>query len=113
MVIILMTKNYKWTFRFSLLTIPLLLIVVFFMGGGHGTYIPAIGLFPFGLISTVFFDSITIPFVVLGIIQYPTYGFIIDKARRAQKSKVVLPILIFVHIILSILIIKLTSENLR
>jgi len=108
-----MTKNYKWTFRLSLLTIPLLLVVVFFMGGGHGTYIPAMSLFPFGLISTVLFDRITIPFVVLGIIQYPFYGFIIDNARQTNNTKVILPILILVHIILAVFLIKVTGENWR
>lgn len=108
-----MTRNYKWTFWFSLLGIPLLFIAVFFMGGGHGTYIPAMGLFPFGLLSTVLFDRITMPFVVLGIFQYPIYGFIIDKARKTDNNKVVLPILILLHIILAVVIIRLTGENWR
>jgi hypothetical protein len=83
------------------------------MGGGHGTYIPAMSLFPFGLFGNVLFDRITTPFVVLGIIQYPVYGFIIDKARQTNNNKVVLPILILVHIILAVLVIKLAGENWR
>lgn len=102
-----------WTFWLSLLTIPLLFVAILFMGGGHGTYIPAMALFPFGLISTILFDRITMPFVVLAIIQYPLYGLIIDKARQANKSKIVWPILIAVHIILALLLIRMTGENWR
>ena len=108
-----MTQSYRWTIRLSLLTIPLLFIAVFFAGGGHGTYIPAIGLFPFGLLSTLLFDRITIPFVALAIIQYSVYGFIIDRGTVINKSKIVLPLLIIVHILLAVIIIKLTGENWR
>lgn len=108
-----MTRKCKWTFRLSLLTIPLLFVAILFMGGGHGTYIPAMALFPFGLISTILFDRITTPFVVLAIIQYPFYGFIIDKARQTNKGKVVLSIIIVVHIILAVLLISMRGENWR
>jgi hypothetical protein len=81
------------------------------MGGGHGSYVPAMGLFPFGLLSTLFYDRITIPFIVLGLFQYPLYGFIIDKVILSSKSKIVLPLLILVHIILAAVVIKFTGEN--
>lgn len=108
-----MTQSYRWTIRLSLLTIPLLFIAVFFAGGGHGTYIPAMGLFPVGLLGTLLFDRITIPFVVLAIIQYPIYGFIIDKVIVTNKSKIVLPLLLLLHILLAVIIMKLTGENWR
>ena len=108
-----MLQSYRWTIRLSLLTIPLLCIAVFFAGGGHGTYIPAMGLFPLGLLSTLFFDRITMPFVVMAIVQYPVYGFIIDKAIVTNKDKIILPLLLLVHILLAVLIIKFSGENWR
>ena len=106
-----MIRNYRWTIRLSFLTIPLLFIAFLFADGGHGSYIPAMGLFPFGLISTLLFNRITIPFVVVAIIQYPVYEFIIDKVTVINKCKIVLPILILAHILLAAIIIKLTGEN--
>lgn len=83
------------------------------MGGGHGTYVPAMVIFPLGLLNTIFSDHLSVPFIILGIIQFPFYGFILDKASQTQKSKLVAPILITMHIILAVLIIYLKSENWR
>jgi len=49
------------------------------MGGGHGYYSPAIVLFPFGMAGTVFQQSITVPFFILGILQFPFYGLLLDR----------------------------------
>lgn len=106
-----MTKRYKWTILLSLLTVPLLLIAISFANGGHGSYIPAMAFFPFGLLSIIFNSRITIPFVVLAIIQYLIYGFIIDKAILTNRSKTILTILILIHVILAVIIIKMTGEN--
>jgi hypothetical protein len=106
-----MIKHYKWTFTLTLLTIPLLFIAVLFMGGGHGSYKPAIILFPFGLIGILLSDTITLPFIILGVIQYPVYGFIIDKVKATNKIRFVLPLLLFIHTFLAFGIIKLAGEN--
>lgn len=106
-----MIKEYKWTIWLVLLTIPLLFIAVLFMGGGHGTYIPAIGLFPFGLIGSLFYDRITTAFVIIAFLQYPVYGFIIDKAIQKRKGKIVLPLIVLLHITLAVLIVVLKGES--
>jgi hypothetical protein len=49
------------------------------MGGGHGYYSPAIVLFPFGMAGTIFQQSITFPFFILSILQFPFYGLILDR----------------------------------
>ena len=38
-------------------------------------------LFPFTMLSTVIFGSITIPFVLLAIIQLPLYGVVFGAAN--------------------------------
>jgi len=53
---------YKFTILFSLLTVPLVAFVIFFGGGGHGTYVPFLVLFPLGLIGTFVSDNIKILF---------------------------------------------------
>ncbi|GAB2781897.1 hypothetical protein GCM10027275_27070 [Rhabdobacter roseus] len=88
-----MKSNYKTTTTLSILT-PFLLIGVFLlMGGGHGTYVPGILLFPTGLISFSIFHRLEIPFIIIGILQYPFYGLLIDRAKN--KPKVTLIILAF------------------
>lgn len=91
-------KKNRWLIFFSILTPLLLLIVIFLMGGGHGTYIPADVLFPFGMIGTVFQDEITTPFIILGFIQFPVYGYLLDRTKN-NKLKYCIPIIHFVLMI--------------
>jgi hypothetical protein len=108
-----MTKQYKWTVKLCLLTPLLLVIAVFAMGAGHGTYIPAMGLFPFGMLGILFQDRISVPFIVIAILQYPLYGFIVDKATSSRQLRLSLLAILLTHIVLATLIIKLTGENWR
>lgn len=104
-------QNYKWTLILSLLTIPLLIIAVFFAGGGHGSYLPAIFLFPFSLVSFLLFDSITIPFIIIAILQYPVYGFIIDNVKRSGKNQWLPFVVLFIHVLLAVIIMSITGEK--
>ena len=93
-----MTSKYKWTVRFCLLTPLLLIAAVFAMGGGHGTYIPAMSLFPFGMLGILFQDRISFPFIIIALLQFPFYGFIVDKANPLSKVRVVFMIISVIHI---------------
>lgn len=75
------------------------------MGGGHGTYIPAIILFPFGMIGTTFQNSITNPFVILGIIQFPFYGYLLDIFKYKRLKYLILTF----HILLVIITLIYTN----
>lgn len=107
----MVTTSYKWTIRFSLLTPLLLLIAVLLMGGGHGWYEPSMTLFPFGMVGTIFQDTITLPFIISGIIQYPLYGFIIDKARSNPYKKTAILAVVITHITLAGLILFRSGEH--
>jgi hypothetical protein len=50
-------------------------------GAGHGSYFPATILFPYTMLSTSLFHSITIPFMLLAIVQFPAYGIILGFAN--------------------------------
>jgi hypothetical protein len=104
-------KRFKWTIWLTLLTLPLLIIAVYFADGGHGSYIPAMSLFPFGLLSTILFGRITTPFIVISIIQFPLYGLLIDKSVSVNKFKLILTIIALVHILLAAFIIMSTGES--
>ena len=75
------------TLLFVLATPALLFVVVLAAGGGHGTYGLAKTLFPWTMMATAVTKSITQPFIVLGIAQYPLYGIILDFARATGRFK--------------------------
>jgi len=100
---------YKFTILFSLLTVPLVAFVIFFGGGGHGTYVPFLVLFPLGLIGTFVSDNIKILFFILGLFQFPVYGFLMDKFK---SRKAFLFIFLFhISIILIILLFNFKSYS--
>lgn len=106
-----MPTSYKWTLRFTLWTVPILFFVVLLMGGGHGSYVPAILIFPFALLSFPLFDELTIPFAILGILQYPIYGFLIDRIIMANQRQWPILLICIVHIMLAIVILLLTADK--
>jgi hypothetical protein len=102
-----MTRSYKTTATLSILTPFLLLGVFLLMGAGHGTYAPGILLFPTSLISFSIFHRLEVTFIIVGIIQYPLYGLLIDRAEN--KPKVALMISAF-HIGLALLTFMTTND---
>lgn len=106
-----MPSKYKWTIRFSLLMPLLVIIAVVLMGGGHGWCQPAMTLFPWGMIGTLWQDTITLPSLITGILQYPLYGLLIDKTDHRVHKKSLTLILILTHLVLAGLIIINSSEQ--
>jgi hypothetical protein len=51
-----------------------LLLAITSAGAGHGDYLWAKILFPYTMLSTLVFKSITIPFELLALLQLPIYG---------------------------------------
>jgi hypothetical protein len=94
-----MISKYRTTSTLALLTPVLLIGVVFLMGGGHGFHGPAIMLFPTGLISFSLVGSLEIPFMILAVLQFPIYGFLIDKS---DNKPITLLLIISFHMILAL-----------
>jgi hypothetical protein len=70
----------------SLLLTPIALLLGVGSGGaGHGDYRLAMMLFPYTMLSTFVFDSITVPFIVLAIIQFPLYGIALGYANQRGR----------------------------
>ncbi len=66
----------------SLVVTPLFLFAAAVTtGGGHGSYVLAKILFPFTMLSTVFFGSIVAPFIAIAILQFPIYGLLLGRAN--------------------------------
>jgi hypothetical protein len=96
----------------SLIATPICLFLAMLSGGGgHGNYFLAKILFPFTMLSTIFFDSITFPFVLLAILQFPLYGLIYGMAKmKSGKTFVIFPLFIF-HLLVVTFCFIFVSEN--
>lgn len=75
-----------------------LLTAIASAGGGHGHYLAARLWFPFTMVSTYFLDSITPPFIVLAVLQYPAYGWIAGRAVSHQKTRTALLMILVLHV---------------
>ena len=89
-----------------LITFILLVIVVFTMGGGHGTYLPAKVVYPFTmLIAILTKNGIGIIPTIIAIIQIPIYALILIKKPKWKFY------LIGIHIISAIICLNLPTET--
>ncbi|MFN2529834.1 MAG: hypothetical protein ABR555_00905 [Pyrinomonadaceae bacterium] len=68
-------------FVLSLIATPFgLLIALASAGAGHGDYFWAKIIYPYTMLSTLLFGSITIPFRLLAVVQLPLYGVLLSIA---------------------------------
>jgi hypothetical protein len=96
----------------SLIVTPIaLLLGVASAGAGHGDYHLAMFLFPYTLLSTALFDSITPPFIILAIIQFPIYGVVLGYANERGRLLSMWIVLGVVHGIVLAAMFVIGNEN--
>jgi len=96
----------------SLVVTPIaLLLGVGSAGAGHGDYRLAMILFPYTLLSAVIFDSITTPFIILAIIQFPLYGIALGHANEKGRLISMSILLCVVHGVASTAMFLVANEN--
>ncbi len=96
----------------SLVVTPLaLLLGIASAGAGHGDYFWAKILFPYTMLSTFLFQSITVPFILLAILQFPFYGLILAFASERKRLGSLAIVLVVAHILAAGLCLILASEN--
>ncbi|KXH81511.1 hypothetical protein [Chryseobacterium kwangjuense] len=98
---------YKYTKILSILTIPLAALVIFFTCGGHGTYLPFLFIFPFSLLGSFFNEKVFFTFFVVGLLQLPLYGFLLDKFAVKKGF----PVVIGIHVICMFIVFILKRED--
>ena len=70
----------------SLLITPITLVLgIGSAAAGHGDYLWAKIFFPYTMLSALLFQSITAPFMMLAIIQFPLYGFLLAAASERKR----------------------------
>lgn len=60
----------------------MLVLTVFFAGGGHGTYLPAKLFYPFTMIIAEYRNEIGIFGILLAVFQIPVYALIINRKPK-------------------------------
>jgi hypothetical protein len=100
----------KWKpFGIALIATPLALLVgLFSAGAGHGDYFWVKIFFPYTMLSTIPFHSITSPFLVLAVAQFPLYGLTLTLVRAKRYIGFILAA---VHCVSAILCLILIGEN--
>jgi len=82
-------------------------------GAGHGNYVLATILFPFTMLSTVVFGSITWPFVLLAIVQFLLYGVFLGIANKTNRIIAASVVIMAVHAAAVVLFFLLTNDDFR
>lgn len=80
-------------------------------GAGHGDYVLARILFPYTMLSAVAFDSITLPFTVMAVLQFPVYGVVLGAANVKSKLLPAMLGLLVLHCLTVLICFLLASEN--
>lgn len=87
-----------------LVTLVAAIPAVMSAGGGHGHYEFARVLFPFAMLLTrLTGDSITLPLILLGLLQFPLYGVVIGLASTRTVGAVIVAMLIFAHAVAAVI----------
>ncbi len=79
-----MRQKAQWLgFLVGLLLMPIAATLgVISAGAGHGNYFLAKVLFPFTMLSTFVLGSITAPFILVALAQFPIYGWVVGQSAR-------------------------------
>lgn len=93
--------------------IAFIALVIFFIttGGGHGTYFFAKILYPYLMISTAYYGTMTDEFIVTIFLQYPLYGFLLAYACHKNYYNIMLYVLVSLHIIAVLFAIIITAQS--
>jgi len=93
-----LTKKLRWTLRSIPATIVLAFVCIILMGGGHGTFVPAMLVFPYAMLVRHFVGTIDLTVIVLALAQFVVYGMIADLAVNFGLRYLVV-LLLMIHFV--------------
>ena len=108
------TPSAKFWLPFAVycaLTPVFLFLGVVSAGAGHGNYFFAKLFFPFTMFSTAFYQSITGPFIILAVVQYPAYGLLSGLSSRQGRLRLMSVILLAIHALVAVLCLVVPNQN--
>lgn len=108
-----MKRLQNWTpIIVSLVLTPIALIASIGSGGaGHGDYFLAKLLFPYTMLSAFLFGSITVPFILLALAQFPLYGAGLGYAGGGRRFVRMAIIILLVHAASAAVVMLIADEN--
>lgn len=87
---ILEDKKLNRTIKLTIVGFLLMIICVLISGGGHGFIEPLYVVFPYSVLLTQFFGDYEWLILLIMFIQFPIYGFIIDKWKTRKTLILIL-----------------------
>jgi hypothetical protein len=102
------SKVFIWTIG---LTFLCLFLVIWFAGGGHGTYLPANLIFPYSMIIGYNNDRITDLAMILALVQIPVYGIVLGIANRFACFNIFSLIILSIHFLAVVVVMGMDSKN--
>jgi hypothetical protein len=88
-----------------------LLLAIGSAGAGHGDYFWAKIIYPYTMLSTLVFGSITIPFRLLAVAQLPLYGVLLSIAWLRNRLGLAALGLLTVHAVAALACFAVRLEN--
>ena len=77
-----------------LLSAPALFLALVSAGAGHGHYLFAKVFYPFTMLSTLWVGSISLPFILFALVQFPLVGLLIGVWAKNKKYGPIIAVLI-------------------
>jgi hypothetical protein len=71
----------------ALAAIPTVAVSIWAAGAGHGSYAPAIILFPAAMLSIVLTNTISKTGIAVALLQFPLYGFVLGRIRAQLRLR--------------------------
>src|SRR5687768_1874416 len=99
--------KFTWTKRLAIATPLTMIVSIMTAGGGHGTPIPTLLLYPFFFLSNVFESGGGFFVWALLLGQFPMYGVIIDIGKLTSRQLIAAGLVSALHITL----ILITATN--
>lgn len=99
-------------FVVGLIATPLcLLLAVGSAGAGHGDYFWAKVIYPYAMLSTLVFKSITVPFGLLAVVQLPIYGGLLSIAWLRRQLGLAALVLVTIHAAAALMCFAVRLDN--
>ena len=107
------SASWKPILALLALTPMALFLALVSSGAGHGDYLWARILFPYTMLLTLRFDSITWPLIWLAIVQFPSYGVVLGVANKHHRILLAAFGVLTMHLAAAVTAFKFLSENFR
>jgi hypothetical protein len=108
-----MAISLKWTRRLSWIGLVVFLVAMVLGDGGHGYVAPLIIGFPWMTLCTIWATYIPFMFIVLGMLQFPLYGLLIDTLGATNQYRYISAAIWVSHFVLAVVVLIMRGDNWR